>query len=44
MCFRPVGGFPCLIFYVEHDTHLDIWRVLHAQRDVPAWTGEGESQ
>lgn len=44
MRFWPVGVFPYLIFYIEHDTHLDIWRVLQAQRDVPAWMGEGESQ
>lgn len=35
--FWPVGGFPYLIFYIERDTHVDVWRVLHAQRDVPAW-------
>jgi toxin ParE1/3/4 len=29
--------FPCLIFYVEREQHIDIWRVLHAQRDMPAW-------
>ena len=32
--------FPYLIFYLEHDTHIDIWRLLHAQRDIPAWMGE----
>lgn len=37
--FWPVGGFPYLIFYVEHVTHVDVWRVLHAQRDIPAWMG-----
>ena len=42
--FWPVGGFPYLIFYIERDPHLDVWRVLHAQRDIPAWMGEGEPQ
>ena len=28
--------FPYLIFYVPQDDHMDIWRVLHAQRDIPA--------
>lgn len=38
--FWPVHGFPYLIFYLEHDTHVDVWRLLHAQRDIPAWMGE----
>ena len=28
--------YPYLVFYVERDDHIDIWRVLHAQRDIPA--------
>ena len=28
--------YPWLIFYVELDDRIDIWRVLHAQRDIPA--------
>ena len=35
-----VKGFPFLIFYAEQDTHVDVWRVLHAQRDIPAWLQE----
>ena len=42
--FWPVQKFPHLIFYIERDTHLDIWRVLHAQRAIPAWMRDGESQ
>jgi toxin ParE1/3/4 len=38
--FWPLKGFPYLIFYVERETHVDIWRVLHAQRDIPAWMEE----
>ena len=30
-------GFPWLVFYLEFDTHVDVWRVLHARRDLPAW-------
>lgn len=37
--YWPLKGFPYLIFYVERDAHLDVWRVLHAQRDIPAWMG-----
>ncbi|MBL8398262.1 MAG: type II toxin-antitoxin system RelE/ParE family toxin [Candidatus Accumulibacter sp.] len=28
---------PYLVFYVEHPDHVDVWRVLHGQRDIPAW-------
>ena len=31
---------PYLIFYVERADHVDVWRVLHAQRDIPAWMQE----
>ncbi|HLM54020.1 MAG TPA: type II toxin-antitoxin system RelE/ParE family toxin [Pseudoxanthomonas sp.] len=37
MRFWPIHDFPYLIFYIERDRQLDVWRVLHAQRDVPAW-------
>ncbi len=30
-------GFPYLIFYHDHGQWLDVWRVLHASRDLPAW-------
>lgn len=33
----PLTKFPYLVFYVDGPDHLDIWRVLHAARDVPAW-------
>jgi toxin ParE1/3/4 len=32
-----VRGFPFLIFYVSNDSHIDVWRILHAQRDMPSW-------
>lgn len=32
-----VQGFPYLVFYAERDQQIDIGRVLHAQRDIPAW-------
>lgn len=37
----PVEGFPYLIFYTETTTPLDVWRVLHAERDVPTSILEG---
>jgi toxin ParE1/3/4 len=27
--------FPYLIFYVEREHEVDLWRVLHEQRDIP---------
>lgn len=33
----PVKRYPYLVFYVERDDHVDVWRVLHGQRDIPAW-------
>jgi toxin ParE1/3/4 len=32
-----IKGYPYLIFYVELAAHIDVWRVLHAKRDIPAW-------
>ncbi len=29
--------FPYMIFYIPNDEHLDIWRVLHARREIPAF-------
>lgn len=29
--------YPHIVFYVEHPDHIDIWRVLHGQRDIPEW-------
>jgi toxin ParE1/3/4 len=28
-------GYPYLIFYVERDGHVDVWRILRASRDIP---------
>ncbi len=33
-------GFPYLIFYFEREADIDVWRVLHAARDIPAWVRE----
>jgi len=30
-----VERYPYLIFYIDHDDHIDIWRVLHSKRDTP---------
>lgn len=33
----PLTRYPYLVFYVERPDHIDVWRVLHGQRDIPAW-------
>lgn len=34
--------FPWLAFYIEQDTHIDVWRVLHAKRDIPNWMTDAD--
>lgn len=36
----PLQRFPHLIFYVEGERNVDVWRVLHGERDIPAWLRE----
>jgi toxin ParE1/3/4 len=38
--FWPLQKYPHLIFYVERSDHVDVWRVLDGQRDIPAWMRE----
>jgi toxin ParE1/3/4 len=33
----PLRGYPYLVFYVEREGHVDVWRALHCERDIPAW-------
>jgi toxin ParE1/3/4 len=33
----PLKKYPYLVFYVERADSIDVWRVLHSQRDIPAW-------
>ena len=35
--FWPLTRYPYLVSYVERDDHIDVWRVLHGQRDIPRW-------
>lgn len=39
--FRILDGFPYLVFYVETDDQIEVWRVLHAHRDLPREIEEG---
>ena len=38
--FWPLTRYPYLVFYVERPDRIDVWRVLHGQRDIPAWMQE----
>jgi toxin ParE1/3/4 len=31
---RRLGRFPYFVFYVEREDHIDVWRIIHTQRDI----------
>jgi toxin ParE1/3/4 len=31
----PLTRYPYVVFYVEHESRVDDWRVLHTRRDIP---------
>ena len=33
---QKLNKYPYIIFYYEQDDHIDVWRVLHEKRDIPA--------
>lgn len=33
---RVLKRYPYLVFYVEREDYIDVWRVLHGRRDIPA--------
>jgi toxin ParE1/3/4 len=40
LLYWPLSRYPYLVFYVQRDDHIDVWRVLHGMRDIPAWLTE----
>lgn len=34
---RKLARFPYLVFYLEHEDRIDVVRILHNARDIPAW-------
>jgi toxin ParE1/3/4 len=32
----PLTRYPHLVFFMGREDHIDVWRVLHGQRDIPA--------
>jgi toxin ParE1/3/4 len=39
----PLRRFPFVVFYRVQPDRIDVRRVLHAQRDIPAWMQEPET-
>lgn len=33
----PLKRYPYIVFYIVAENHIDVWRVLHADRDIPGW-------
>ncbi|BCF94950.1 type II toxin-antitoxin system RelE/ParE family toxin [Paraburkholderia largidicola] len=33
----PLKRYPHLVFYVERDDYVEIWRVINGVRDIPVW-------
>lgn len=42
--YRPLKRYPYLVFYVERNDHIDVWRVLHGMNDIPSWMQAGEDE
>lgn len=36
----PLKRFPQVVFYMAQENRIDVWRVLHGQRDLPTWLVE----
>jgi toxin ParE1/3/4 len=34
-----LNHYPHMVFFIEYADHIDVWRVLHGLRDIPAWLG-----
>ena len=43
LCSWPLTRYPYLVCYIEHSDHVDVWRVLQGQRDIPAWMQDPEA-
>lgn len=36
----PLKRYPYLVFYVTGTERIDVWRILHGHRNIPAWMRE----
>lgn len=39
----PLKRYPHIVFYVDRSDHVDVWRVLHGERDIPGWLSSSSS-
>jgi toxin ParE1/3/4 len=39
----PLTAYPFLVFYLERDDYIDVWRLLHTRRDIPVRMAEPDS-
>ena len=39
----PLAHYPQLGFYIERPQHIDVWRVVHGERNIPAWMQASET-
>jgi toxin ParE1/3/4 len=39
----PLTTYPFLVFHLEREDHIDVWRVLHTRRDIPQRMTEPDS-
>lgn len=40
----PLTRFPYLVFYVERDSEIDVWRILHTRRDIAATLADNDEE
>ena len=40
----PLARFPYLVFYVERQHEIDVWRVLHSRRDLPLTLADNDEE
>ena len=33
---RKLDKYPYIVFYYDHNDHIDVWRILHEKRDIPS--------
>lgn len=40
----PLTGFRYLVFYVERDNEIDVWRILHTRRYIPSTLADHDEE
>ena len=40
--FKATTRYPYLVFYLERDDHIEVWRVLHGEHDMPPGIRTGD--